>query len=88
MYIKVNQQGQILIVHLYVDVVFFTRNMSIKEFKTTLKREFKMTDLGLMKYFLGIEVNQFEIEIFISQSKYANDISRRFRMLNCKSTTM
>jgi len=43
-----------------------------------------MTDLGLMKYFLGIEVTQSEDGIFIFQSKYAKDILKRFRMQNCK----
>ena len=38
-----------------------------------------------MTYFLGIEVQQFESGIFISQSKYANTILKRFNMSNCKS---
>ena len=37
-----------------------------------------------MKYFLRIEVIQYEGGIFISQTKYANDVLKRFRMLNCK----
>ena len=36
--------------------------------------QFEMTDIGLMPYFLGIEVNQTDHEIFISQQKYARDI--------------
>ena len=32
--------------------------------------EFKMPDLGMMHYFLGIEVVQSANEIFISQKKY------------------
>ena len=43
-----------------------------------------MVDLGLMKYFLGIEVIQYEDAIFICQSKYANVVLKRFIMLNCK----
>ena len=38
----------------------------------------------MMKYFLGIEVIQFEDGIFICHSKYANDVFKRFRMMNCK----
>ena len=44
-----------------------------------------MTDLGLMKYFLGIEVSQLESSMFISQSKYALDLLKRFKMLECKA---
>ena len=50
-------------------------------------REFEMTDLGLMQYFLGIEVKQTEEGIFISQEKYANDILKRFGMENSNPMT-
>ena len=49
-----------------------------------MKTKFEMTDLGMMKYFLGIEVTQSEDGIFINQSKYANEVLKRFRMMNCK----
>ena len=32
--------------------------------------EFEMTDFGLMKYFLGVEVEQSNNGIFICQQKY------------------
>jgi hypothetical protein len=44
-----------------------------------------MKDLGLMHYFLGLEVWKKPSEIFLSQSKYAVDVLRRFGMLDCKS---
>ena len=56
LYTKVNQEGKILIVSLYVDDLIFTRDLSVDEFKKAMKMEFEMTDLGMMKYFLGIEV--------------------------------
>ena len=49
-----------------------------------LKKEFEMTNLGLMKYFLGPEATQTEQGIFIFQHKYATDILQRFRMDKCK----
>ena len=85
LYTKMNEKGEILIVCLYVDDLIFTGDLSIDLFKEAMKKEFEMTDLGLMKYFLGIEVNQNENGIFISQAKYANDVLKRFNMLNCKS---
>jgi hypothetical protein len=52
-------------------------------FKSAMKKEFEMTDLGLMNYFLGIEVTQNDKGFFICQSKYARDVLKRFRMIIC-----
>jgi hypothetical protein len=43
----------------------------------------KYVDLGKMKFFLGIEVNQTNDGIFIHQNKYANEILVKFGMENC-----
>ena len=56
----------------------------LEYFRLVMKKEFEMTDLGLMKYFLGLEVNQTDKGIFICQHKYATDILQRFRMDKCK----
>eukprot|EP00253_Pinus_taeda_P006858 PITA_06858 len=56
----------------------------IENFKTVMKEEFEMTDMGLLRYFLGIEVEQSENGIFISQVKYVNELLERFNMQDCK----
>ncbi|XP_039118477.1 uncharacterized mitochondrial protein AtMg00810-like [Dioscorea cayenensis subsp. rotundata] len=43
-----------------------------------------MTDLGLLKYFLGLEVKQGDGFVFVSQKKYAEDLLSKAGMLNCK----
>ncbi|KAF2318763.1 hypothetical protein GH714_010529 [Hevea brasiliensis] len=45
--------------------------------------EFEMTDLGLMSYFLVLEVKQCDDGIFISQEIYVNDLLKRFQLQNC-----
>ena len=45
-----------------------------------MKDEFDMTDLGKMRYFLGLEVLQRSDGIFISQKKYALEVLQRFGM--------
>jgi hypothetical protein len=46
-----------------------------------------MKDLGLMHYFLGLEVWKKHGEIFLLQSKYEVDVLCRFGMLDYKSMT-
>eukprot|EP00253_Pinus_taeda_P016269 PITA_16269 len=84
-YIK-EKDGKILIVVLYVDDVIFTGNddQLIKNFKSVMKDEFEMTDMGFLRYFLGIEVDQNENGIFISQARYVNEVLGRFIMQECK----
>ena len=55
LYTKVNQEGKILIVCLYVDDLIFTGDLSIDKFKKSMKTEFEMTDLGTIKYFLVLK---------------------------------
>ncbi|XP_045802570.1 uncharacterized mitochondrial protein AtMg00810-like [Trifolium pratense] len=45
--------------------------------------DFDMTDLGKMKYFLGIEVVHTTSGLFIGQKKYAEEVLERFHMENC-----
>ena len=52
---KVNEQGNMLIVCLYVDDLTFIGDFGIKDFRTSMESEFEMTDLGIMMFFLGIE---------------------------------
>ena len=74
-----------ILVALYVDDLIFSDNNDemIKEFKNTMTREFEMTDLSLLKFFLGLEVKQGETSIFISQEKYAKEILKKYKMKNC-----
>ena len=44
-----------------------------------------MKDLGLMHYFLGLEVWQNPEAIFLNQGKYVVEILKIFDMLECKS---
>ncbi|KAL5537821.1 hypothetical protein UlMin_043514 [Ulmus minor] len=54
------------------------------EFKEVMTKEFEMTNMGIMAYYLGIEVKQKEEGIFISQESYAREILKKFKMNDCK----
>jgi hypothetical protein len=85
LHIKIVQNHLVILV-LYVDDLFLTREENmIAQTKRELSAESKMKDLGLMHYFLGLEVWQKPGEILLSQSKYAVDVFRKFGILDCKS---
>jgi hypothetical protein len=74
-----------LILILYVDDLFITGAEDlIADCKLGLASEFEMSDIGLMHYFLGMEVWQEEGHIFLGQGKYAADILSRFQMEDCR----
>jgi hypothetical protein len=50
--------------------------------------EFEMSDLGLLTYYLGIEVLQGTDGIAIKQAAYARKILTQFGMLDCNSTSI
>ena len=78
-------EGKALIVSLYVDDLIYTGNCEelFEEFKSSMKKNFDMTDMGKMRYFLEVEVTQNEKGIFIHQQKYAREILSKFGMEDC-----
>eukprot|EP00253_Pinus_taeda_P014462 PITA_14462 len=74
-----------LILVLYVDdLVITSAERLIEHCKRDLATEFEMKDIGLMHYFLGLEVWQEEGHIFLGHGKYIVDILGRFHMEDCK----
>ncbi|KAK2404761.1 putative mitochondrial protein [Trifolium repens] len=86
LYVKDCGNEKKLIVSLYVDDLLVTGDdiHVINNFKKSMLQAFEMTDLGEMKYFLGMELHQHDDGIFISQSKYANDVLKKFKLESCK----
>eukprot|EP00253_Pinus_taeda_P011386 PITA_11386 len=78
-------EGKPLIIVLYFDdLILIGDDQLIKSCKEDLAREFEMKDMGLMHYFLGMELWQKDGEVFVSQGKYAKEIFRRFHLEKCK----
>ncbi|KAL0341548.1 UNVERIFIED_CONTAM: Retrovirus-related Pol polyprotein from transposon RE2 [Sesamum calycinum] len=88
LYIK-SQGNDTLIVSLYVDDLIYTGNNEkmIQDFKEDMMKTFEMSDLGLMHFFLGIEINQEKEGIFICQRKYTETLLKKFKMESCKTVT-
>jgi hypothetical protein len=47
-------------------------------------KEFKMSMIGELTFFLGFQIKQMREEIFISQEKYTKDLLKGFKMDECK----
>ena len=87
LYYKV-EDGNPVILLLYVDDLFVTcEDGFISYMKRKLATEFEMKDLGMMHYFLGMEVWQNVDGISLGQEKYVIEILKRFGMMDCKAMT-
>eukprot|EP00253_Pinus_taeda_P013990 PITA_13990 len=67
-------KGKQLIIFLYVDDLMLTGDdQLIMSCKGNLAKEFEMKDMGLMHYFLGMEVWQKDGELFVSQGNWRKE---------------
>ncbi|KAG6538568.1 hypothetical protein ZIOFF_003692 [Zingiber officinale] len=55
----------------------------IEEFKDDMTQKYEMSDMGLLRHFLGMEIYQEEEIVFICQKIYAEKIMKKFNMLGC-----
>jgi hypothetical protein len=76
----------IILLFIYVDDIIITcsEESSIEQIKSNMSKTFNMTNLGLLHYYLGVEVWKICSNIFVSQTKYARSLLDRFIMTNCK----
>jgi hypothetical protein len=75
-----NQGTHKVIAQIYADDMIFgaTLDSLAHEFSEEMKQDFEMSMIGELNYFLGLQVKQTFEGIFISQSKYAKDLVKRF----------
>ena len=84
LYYKV-EDGNLVILLMYIDDMFVIgMDGLISNTKRKLAAEFEMKDLGMMHYFLGMEVWQNVDGFSLGQGKCAVEILKKFRMMYCK----
>ena len=71
---------ELLVAQIYVyDIVFgVTSSDFALSFTKEMKTEFKMSMVGELTFFLGLQIRQLKTRIFISQSKYARKLVKKF----------
>jgi hypothetical protein len=85
LYIK-EEGDSLVIIEIYVDDIIFGSdddNVS-KHFVECIQKEFEMSMLGKMNFLLGLQINQSDKGIFISQTKYIHEILKKFQMHDSK----
>ncbi|GJY45186.1 putative ribonuclease H-like domain-containing protein [Tanacetum coccineum] len=83
------QQGDIFLVQVYVDDIIFgsTKKELCTEFEKLINDKFQMSSMGELTFFLGLQVQQKENGIFISQDKYVAEILRKFNYSDVKTAS-
>lgn len=84
LYIKTDED-KLLVTLIYVDDLIFARNNDevSHEFSQNMSKEFEMSMIGELSYFLGLQVSQTTTGMFIYQAKYLKYMLKRYGMENC-----
>ncbi|GJX98877.1 retrovirus-related pol polyprotein from transposon TNT 1-94 [Tanacetum coccineum] len=75
--------NDLLLVQIYVnDIIFASTNIAMcNEFANQMTTKFKMSMMGQMSFFLGLQISQSHRVIFINQLKYSYEIVKKYGML-------
>ena len=84
LYQKEIDDGLIILVIFVDDIIFGGNDEESEKFVEEMKKEFEMSMIGDMKYFLGLQRVQNKEGIFISQTQYLKDLLKRFGLETCK----
>ncbi|KAM5546528.1 hypothetical protein ABKV19_002354, partial [Rosa sericea] len=82
-------KNDLIIAQVYVDDIVFgsTSRYLVKEFQSVMESEFEMSMCGELTFFLGLQVKQIDTGLFLSQSKYAENLIKKFGLASKKTVT-
>ncbi|GJS04917.1 putative reverse transcriptase domain-containing protein [Tanacetum coccineum] len=80
-------RNDLLLVQIYVnDIIYASTNTAMcNEFANQMTTKFKMSMMGNMSFFLGLQISQSPRGIFINQSKYASERVKKYGLLTTDS---
>ncbi|WVZ89077.1 LOW QUALITY PROTEIN: hypothetical protein U9M48_035533 [Paspalum notatum var. saurae] len=78
--------NDLFVCQVYVDDIIFgsTNEEYCTEFGKMMAKEFEMSMIGELTFFLGFQIKQLREGTFIYQEKYTRDLLKRFKMDDCK----
>ncbi|GJS48119.1 putative ribonuclease H-like domain-containing protein [Tanacetum coccineum] len=79
----------IMLVQVYVDDIIFgsTKTSMVKEFEELMQKEFTMSSMGELTFFLGLQLKQVLLGFFFKSAKYVKDILNKFDFRTIKPAT-
>ncbi|WVZ80759.1 hypothetical protein U9M48_028212 [Paspalum notatum var. saurae] len=78
--------NDLFVCQVYVDDIIFgsTNEEYCTELGKMMAKEFEMSMIGELTFFLGFQIKQLREGTFIYQEKYTRDLLKRFKMDDCK----
>jgi hypothetical protein len=80
------QGDDILIVQVYMDDIVFggSSHSLVGRFAENMSKEFEMSMMGELQFFLGLQIKQAKEGTFVHIAKYTKDILKKFKMEDSK----
>ena len=67
------------------DIIFCgSSHALVAKFAETMSREFEMSMMGELNFFLGLQIKQCKQGTFVHQTKYTKDLLKKFDMSDAK----
>jgi len=78
--------NDLFVLQIYVDDIIFgsTNHDFCEEFGKMMAKEFEMSMIGELSYFLGLQIKQMKNDTFVSQGKYIKDMIKKFGLQEAK----
>jgi hypothetical protein len=76
----------LFVLQIYVDDIIFgsTNQDYCDEFDKMMAKEFEMSMIGELSYFLGLQIKKMKNDTFVSQGKYIKDMLKKFGIEDAK----
>jgi hypothetical protein len=81
-----NHDNDFLLVQIYVDNIIFggSSHVLVSSFLEIMEKEFQISMMGELSFFLGIQVKQTKQGTFVHQAKYMKELMMKFNMAELK----
>ena len=76
------EDGELIVAQVYINDIIFrsTKDELAHSFSKLMQAEFEMSMIGELTHFLGLQIRQQYLGIFLSQSKYAKNLVKKFSL--------